>query len=188
MNNQDILNLFLEVKCKILVEIEDYREENNYEKVVSMVKNTQLIIEPKKTSTNAYVELVDFIDYKFKIPVQNKKYLMYINETRFNEKDMENLMYHEFAHIIANTFMGCDQFHNQFYKILGESLGKPRSNFNATRPYPSYIDKENDFKYKVVCNNCGRLWYSKNKTNFIKNLENYRCFCGVKNFSLIELK
>lgn len=142
----------------------------------------------------------DFIkDTRFEFTNDCSKYIAvadtYSNKITFyllqmynlSKKEIENVVIHEFFHIIANRYYRKNVHHGKEYKDMISKYGYDRNIGRATlRSEKSKESSEKNYKYKVVCRHCGEIiGYRQRKTN---NIFFYRSKCCDSLLEFVENK
>lgn len=86
------------------------------------------------------------------------------------------------AHEVLHTCRGC-QNHGKKWKIMTRAMNAAYGyNITTTTSYEKMgLDKpkqQNQYKYMIQCQSCGKIIYRQRKSNLITHTGNYRCKCG----------
>lgn len=158
MTKFDIEQLFMKVRNEIVTKsLGKVISHPRYLLGKQVVRKTSLIINPINSVDNdamADVEKVKCVSFESSEPIEYEKYVLTIYDTRFNQEDMENILYHEFAHILFNEIYEETSYdHSLKYQELGVLLGKPIEVFNSNMKVPRYIGLQS--RYVVQCRDYG---------------------------------
>lgn len=86
------------------------------------------------------------------------------------------------AHEVLHTCRGCanhGETWKRYAKLMNDQYGYNIKRVANNREYDLDTSCGN-YKYKIICNKCGKEIYRQKKTKVITNIENYRCKCGGK--------
>ena len=95
-------------------------------------------------------------------------------------QDIKNIIAHELLH----TCYGCYN-HGKRWKAYAEKMNNMHGyNITTTTTYEKIglerPERKPDYKYKIECTKCGKVFFRQKKSKLITNTKRYRCTCGGK--------
>ena len=103
------------------------------------------------------------------------------------EQEIKNVLAHELLH----TCPGCYN-HGMRWKAYAAKINNMYGyNITSTTTYEKIglqkPEKKVNYKYKIECTKCGKIFYRQRKSKLTDNPARYRCTCGGK-LKITELK
>ena len=111
----------------------------------------------------------------------------YLLDGSYSEKEVMQVITHEFCHYYTDTIEGKPCKHNNKFKRNCILMGITDNTYSNYKLSDKLLEKvEKSYKYKIVCNNCGYTIKRKRiRKNFTKN---YRCGKCLGTLKVIELQ
>lgn len=97
-----------------------------------------------------------------------------------DEGHIKNVLAHELLH----TCYGCYN-HGKRWKSYAYKMNKTYGyDITTTADYEKMglerPEKKENYKYRIECKKCGKIFYRRRKSILITNISGYRCKCGGK--------
>lgn len=175
-----------------IVQITNKRVLKNIEDVQNEVIGKIFLTKWNDKIKKEIIEKLDNVTFKHKVSdkatyatMDSSKLIMELTNSGFYLKDQQqkDLIVHEFMHLVTDTYFRRSQGHNRNYKTICYNLGygeevSDRTMTTSDSDYTDGYTEPNNYKYKVVCLECGRTT-SKYKRKVDRSNYTSRC-CRAK--------